>query len=187
MTSTDLTAGRKHVSSRPAKILHPSPSLRGEGKGVRGLALCPCVLCLLALSGCGSEKTAHVSGRVTYKGEPVLDGEITMVTNKDGRVDWSFIRDGDYTIHRAPVGEVTVTVRGRTVRTPNTNAAGGRDAYIQKKREQYEREKRGEPIVEEVEPDDPARVPAKYSQVQTSGIIYNVKPGKQEYNLDLKP
>jgi len=62
----------------------------------------------LALSGCG-KSTGSVSGKVTYKGEPLPSGTVTFVTDA-GVVSSPIAVDGTYSIPKAPLGTVAITV-----------------------------------------------------------------------------
>ncbi len=68
-------------------------------------------LALILASGCGGPFTASVSGKVTYKGEPLPGGVVTFV-HPDGRTAYTTIHeDGSYTVPAAPGGDVRCIVQ----------------------------------------------------------------------------
>ncbi len=69
-----------------------------------------CVLSL-GLAGCGGgSPTGTVSGKVTFKEQPVTAGQVTL-HSKDGRPLFVNIQsDGTYTVKDVPYGEHLVTV-----------------------------------------------------------------------------
>src|SRR5215467_11553492 len=68
------------------------------------------LLLLPVLAGCGGKRTGFVTGKVTFKGQPVTSGSVTFY-GEDGRVDSGQLSiEGNYTIAQAPRGVVKVTV-----------------------------------------------------------------------------
>ena len=150
--------------------------------GVGGLGV------LLILSaGCSSKGT--VSGKVTVNDEPVRRGTVTFTADSDK--PWassvSIGEDGSYTIINAPPGPMKITVasadsnprlrakfkdrKGAAAKDENT------DDMPQSVRNRFNPDASG--------PAGPS-VPKKYNDAETSGLTYEVKPGKQEHNLQLK-
>src|SRR5262245_59045431 len=74
------------------------------------IVLLAAALALPGLSGCGA-RTATVSGEVTYDGQPVGDGSITL-TPEDGKgpVVGGPIKDGKYTLTKVPPGPKVVKI-----------------------------------------------------------------------------
>src|SRR5438445_7202157 len=67
-------------------------------------------LCLLILGGCsGAPTTATVSGKVTFKGQPLTGGRVAFLS-EDGRVDFAVIKDGKYSTSQAPTGKIKVSI-----------------------------------------------------------------------------
>ena len=93
-------------------------------------------LCLLAACGCGGNENPHapasVTGKVTYKGEPVPAGLINFIPKTEGpSATGSLIADGTYSITDAPAGEFTVTIDNESLNPdkklpqyPGTSKAG---------------------------------------------------------------
>src|SRR5262249_54299640 len=77
-----------------------------------------CILGLAAFSGCApgprTFPTGEVSGKVTYKGEPISLGKITFITTGvTGDFGSGTINDGVYTLD-APVGRCKVEIQMQT-------------------------------------------------------------------------
>ena len=71
------------------------------------------VLTGLVLLVCGCARTATVSGRVTYKGRPVIYGSVIIVS-ADKTARSTFIEaDGSYTVQGVHPGEVNIAVISR--------------------------------------------------------------------------
>jgi len=64
-----------------------------------GLGLLPAVACFLAI-GCGGEKTYRVSGKVTFKGQPIPEGRILFMPDttkgNKGPAGSAEIKNGQY-------------------------------------------------------------------------------------------
>jgi len=70
------------------------------------------LLLLFVASGCGpgNSTSGTVSGKVTYKGQPVTGGSLAFHT-KEGAIYPTVINeDGTYTLTGMPTGDMTVTV-----------------------------------------------------------------------------
>ena len=129
-----------------------------------------CAATLAATVLCAADekaaKTGTISGNVTYQGKPLPAGIITFHT-ADGKssVSAQLQADGTFAAKDVPVGPTRVTI--------NTKPA------------------KPKPPAEK-EPQKPEEgpkfipIPAKYADPNTSGLAYEVKPGKQTLDLDLK-
>lgn len=63
----------------------------------------------LVVAGCGGgPPTAAVSGKITYKGQPVPTGTVSFVS--ESTVASGQISNGQYTVAQAPIGPVKITV-----------------------------------------------------------------------------
>src|SRR5262245_22036371 len=135
-------------------------------------------LFVTALPGCGAGKrTAHVTGKVTYKDRLVTSGAVTF-HGEDGRLDSGQIdHEGNYTVAQAPVGAVKVTVvtaRARQAPQPGRRLPGGGKSG-EHPGTPPEATTTGKPIV----------LPKKYQDPEQSGLTYTVAPGKQTIDLRL--
>jgi hypothetical protein len=132
------------------------------------------LLVLLAALGCGSG-SATVSGKVTYKGEPLPAGSVAIY-GANGKVQSVTIgTDGTYTISKAPVGDVKMTVV-----TPNPSPGA----------QQSKGATRKHPGAEDTASSPPLKVvpiPERYTDPDKSGLNFTLKPGEQTINLDLTP
>ena len=104
-------------------------------------------------------KGEEVSGKITYNGKPLPAGTVTFVS-KDGKTTTAsaIAEDGTYKAI-LPVGEYGIAI--------TTVAAKKKD-----------------------DPKDPpkktvVKIPEKYGDVKTSGLVYKVAKGKQSFDIDL--
>ena len=140
----------------------------------------------LCLAGCSSKGT--VSGKVTYKGEPVRQGVVMFVAGDGWSSSAPINEDGTYQIANLPPGSFKLTVEtlagsaqgGRQTQGP----PGGKwrppkDADVPKQVEEAVRKP-----LQQVSA--PPRLPAKYAKAETSGLTCEVKPGRQAHDIDLQ-
>jgi len=134
---------------------------------------------MLALIGCGGAPTATVSGKVTYQTKPIPKGTIAFVDEK-GAVVYGNIVDGNYTAEKVPVGKVTVgvvSIGGGGVKAPagvaekyQKNVPAGVSVDFKKAFEQHEG----------------ITIPKHYEDPAKSGLTFDVVPGEQKKDFDLK-
>jgi len=149
------------------------------------------VFVLCTVVGCGQEPpTGVVSGKVTFKGEPVPMATIMFFHDKD-IVGNGPIRDGAYRLERVPAGPVGIAIvsiessRNRAIPT----------AMPEHRQRMYEKAQElgfapaGAPKKAEGEQDTPksVRIPAKYNSAQNSGLTLNVVAGEQNHDIELQP
>jgi hypothetical protein len=143
------------------------------------------ILYLAAIGCSGGPPTGVVTGKVTFNGEPVAHGIVTFYGD-DGRVDSSQIDDGNYTVHRAPVGPVKITVTGGGLAPGGMGPPGMK---MGKEMSEKLAEKGG--AVPEGKAaarlKDPKQIPRKYGAKETSDLTFTVKKGTQSHDIDLKP
>jgi hypothetical protein len=150
------------------------------------------LLCALVLfsAGCnrGPER-ATVRGKVSIDGKPLTTGNV-MFWGADNYTGTAVIdKEGNYVLSDAPVGDAKITV---TVPKP---PPGGMAAM---------QRMQSAPIAQEtqsVDPNDPSRrisimgdmpseivqIPDKYNDPSTSGLVYSVKGGEQNHDINLTP
>jgi hypothetical protein len=121
-------------------------------------------LVVLAVVGCGGNtNVGQVSGTVTYQGQPLPFGTVSFLDSGNQPLASSAINDGTYAMPvKVPVGPVKVIVT-----TP-----GRVSGRLPKK-------KSGESITV-------ISIPARYGKTDSSGLTYTVKPGPNEYKIDLQ-
>jgi hypothetical protein len=143
------------------------------------------LLLLLTALGCGSG-SATVSGRVTYKGEPLTAGDI-IIYGANGKIDSGPISaDGTYAIYKAPVGDVKIAVLTPKPLPPQRPPGPG------VRKDQGERTRKR--IFKEAVPPAPTvpppvkvvPIPDRYKEPDKSGLNFTLKPGEQTIDLDLK-
>lgn len=151
----------------------------GQLSGRRGLpSRVTGFLFLMAAVGCGG-RTAAVSGKVTYKGEPLTAGYVIFHAS-DGRADSGRIGgDGNYTVYKAPVGDVKVAIRTADPnrRPPPAGLSKSKNAVKRPDSESTGTDSIGKFV----------SIPARYQDPEQSGFTFAVKPGQQTINLELKP
>ena len=114
-------------------------------------------------AGCGSgEKPIDVSGKVTFKGEPVTEGSVQFIDDRTGRgAEVDLGPDGTYKASLF-AGEYKVVV------TPPyivDESKGIPNPYYKKVK----------------------NIPAKYHSTDTSGLTAAVSPDKTTHDFDLAP
>ena len=99
--------------------------------------------------------TGTVTGRITFKGQPLPRGMVVLLTTEDGQIrtyPGLIHKDGTYTVANVPTGPAKVAV------------ASGRSRN-----------------------DAPAdRIPRKYRDPDTSGLSFEMRPGTQNFSVDLQ-
>jgi hypothetical protein len=122
---------------------------------------------LMATVGCGPS-TATVAGKVTFQGEPITIGTIAFI-GPSGKVASATIQDGAYTVADVETGAATVTVTSHEP-SPMMHPPTGPD-----------------PSAPPPPPLKYVPIPERYSNPKRSGETYTVLPGKQTYDVVLKP
>jgi hypothetical protein len=135
-----------------------------------------CLLLIASASvlGCGSP-TAIVTGKVTYKGKPVTSGVVVFIDDGGRATLPANVRaDGAFDISRAFLGRARVSF---------DNLAPPPLPKI----------KPGSPLAEDAEfkqmaaaVENYTATPPKYKDPTNSGIVFDLKPGRNECNIDLE-
>jgi len=157
--------------------MHPSSPLPGSRSwsARRHLGLGFGLLCaaVVLAAGCAKKDKDSVSGKVTLGGQPVA-GIVTFAYDKS-EISAPTTADGSYIFTAPPPGQVKVTVK------PLPGAGAGALAPPPKGGPDMPSMPAGTASGQGVPP------PAKYGSPATSDLSYEVKAGKQTYNIDLKP
>jgi hypothetical protein len=151
----------------------------------RGLWISGLALLFLGSAGCSSSGT--VSGKVKMKDQTLDRGTITFTSLDKQWVRTSAIgEDGSYTISKAPPGPMKISIvsTGPTQqfqakakkKMPTTQGEKDEDLPTRARMMHMQGASR---------PSGPS-VPKKYNDPETSGLTYEVKPGNQEHNIELK-
>ncbi len=152
---------------------------------MRALRLGLLVALSIALAaGCrsGSNAPAHVSGKVTYKGEAVPAGVVTFHA-PDQDYTAMLKPDGTYEIDAAP-GDIVVTVDTEMFNLHRNVPAYGKGAGQAMDQQRLEAEKKmGRPVGQ----DAPkyVKIPDKYTKREASPLKTTLKAGKQPYDIPL--
>jgi hypothetical protein len=142
------------------------------------LALASPLLVLLAL-GCGGKNPnapASVSGKVTYKGQPVPAGSITFISGGAGGRTCQLDADGSYTGIDLPVGEMTVTVETESAKAmatpqdPKAKRSGSAPPP---------------PGGKTSKPIEYVKIPEKYADAKTTPLKKTLKSGSNSYDVEL--
>lgn len=136
----------------------------------------------LTLAGCSQKQRATVKGKISFMKQPLTAGTVAFVT-ADGRTGSGIIKaNGEYLVSDAPVGETTITVttpKAPMGPMPNMPQAppGNKGMPKEMMPAGYE-EGKAVRIVS---------APESYAKTETSKLKYTVKPGAQDYDIELTP
>jgi len=144
--------------------------------GVGRIGAAP-MFCLLMLSGCGGhEGLAPVSGKVTYKGQPVTQGEISFVPEDSGNRGAHGMLDaqGNYQLSTYDPGDGAYVGKHRVA-----IVSVGPDKPVPAKR-------KGKMMDEEMQGSGNPLIPKRYFSPATSKLTAEVAAGKNnEIPFDL--
>jgi hypothetical protein len=147
------------------------------------------LIVFLLLAGCHSGTAAKVSGKITYKGEPVPSGSITF-HNAQGGVFQYALRGAAYSGSDMPVGEeLAVTIETESANPDGKNkanygqgegkAGGDPNDYMNKMKQMGK-------IPTSPTNDGPyVKIPEKYSSKETSGLKVTLGRGTNVHDFDL--
>jgi hypothetical protein len=137
-------------------------------------------LSLLA-AGCGKTKDATVSGKVTYHGQPVTGGSLTLHPT-DGGPDYpvTLNPDGTFQVAGAPLGEMKVTVETESLRNM---PAPGSNPYGNFKLPPGQKPEAPPPSTEDM--GKYVKIPRKYQDVKTTPLTWTLKKGSEIKDFDL--
>jgi hypothetical protein len=120
----------------------------------------------LGALGCGAPRV-DVSGRVTYKGEPLVVGSVTFVGKDNLPVQGQIQADGRYTVVGVLIGDNRVAVSSLQVNPP------GRDS------------KTGQLSLPGVDLGKAPAIPDHYGDPRQSGLQFKVQKGPNNYDIPL--
>jgi hypothetical protein len=140
-----------------------SVAVRGRFRPVVGIGL-------LALVVAGCQSRGNVSGKVTYKGKPLVYGTVLFVGHDGGSVQALIQRDGTYSAPGLAIGEAQVAVN-----SPNPKIIGAMANWKDPKKKPPPLEVPGW-----------FEIPALYGDVGTSKLTYAVKGGANAFDIELK-
>ena len=132
------------------------------------MALQITAICILVVGTVGCSKqtpSGTVSGRVTYGGQPVDEGQVQFISANGGAAVGTLNPDGSYSLQTSdgddvPIGDYQVSV-GPVI----PDGIGAADPPP---------------------PKDPKNIPKKFRSVATSGLSRTINEGHNEHNIELK-
>jgi hypothetical protein len=126
----------------------------------------PAIACVVIAAGCSRSPTNVVTGRVTYRSQPVAGGRIYFNVRDGASVQSAAITaDGTYIVKGLAPGTARVAVVGPTLVLPPSD---------------------GEVLAAQ-EPSNEAliTIPSRYRTVETAGIEVHVEPGSTTHDIVL--
>jgi hypothetical protein len=129
------------------------------------------------VEGCGPAK-GEVKGKITYKGVPVGGGSVTIQSAKGSIHTGEISSDGSYVVKGVPMGPAKLAVGW-----VDNSAVERNVAMLKGKRDAKEVAKPGEA---RPTPAETQKLPAKYGDLEQSGLTVEVKGSVTEYNIELK-
>jgi hypothetical protein len=151
---------------------------------------------LLGLLAAGCSGKGEVSGKVSYRGQPLVGGVVTFFHPTKGAFNSRIYKDGSYVIPDIPAGKVKVAVKslppsGRSA-NPMAQMLKQESAKKGKTFSAEDRAKMSPEMKAALEnssaPKSPqeVKIPANYADPEKSGLEYTVIGGKQTRDLELK-
>jgi len=128
------------------------------------------VIGIVALVTAGCQSKGNVTGKVTYKGKPLVYGTVLFVCSDKASVQAMIQSDGTYSAAGLAVGDAQVAVN-----SPNPKIIGMNANWKDPK-------KKPPPF------DVPGwfDIPAKYGSDSTSTLTYKVQGGQNVYDIELQ-
>jgi hypothetical protein len=141
----------------------------------------------LLLVGCGGGQKGTVSGKVTYKNEPLKGGTVTFVSADTTAVARAPIQsDGTYKAENVPVGEVSIGVETESVKPlslPPQAKGGGIPKGLELPADAKDKITKLGPSASA---DRYMKIPKEYATPQKSGLTLKVTGGLQSHDIPLK-
>lgn len=145
----------------------------------RPFGLCLALGLFLLAAGCGKSH-GTISGKVTYKGQPLKGGQVTFISDQGGGGQANISEeDGSYTMEKVPIGPGTFAVQPPMMGPPPMMPGSAAPA-------------KGMELPSDLDPSVFHRgggrslsLPDKYTDPQTSGLQFTVTGGAQQHNIEL--
>lgn len=141
-----------------------------------------CLALLTVIGGCGKRK-GHLHGSIKYKDKPLVVATVT-VFDEDQRPFQATVKDGTYSVEGIPEGPITViVVSGNPAKSgkgpPNAKKRPGAKPLPGETKDDPGEEKQVEP------PPGWFAIPKKYADVTTTPLKFPLKPGDNDYPINL--
>jgi hypothetical protein len=152
-----------------------------QGSRIRFAVLGVSLVLCLATTGCGGN--GSVSGKVSYKGEPLGGGSVLFVSTEGrGSASTEIGLDGKYSLNKVPAGPVKIAVETASTKPAKappggmpTPPPGAMPKDVPSMYNQASQPK-GNYIW----------IPENYADPEKSGLTYTVTGGPQTHEIDLK-
>lgn len=134
------------------------------------------VLAVAALAGCSS--SARLTGTVSYNGQRLKGGNITLIPRGEGiSVTQKIQEDGTFTFEKIPTGKYQVLIETESLKPPPNVAAPG--APVSPGQEQADAGVSARPAERYV------AIPAKYGDRNFTPLEVVIKGGSKSQNFEL--
>lgn len=132
----------------------------------------------LMVAGCGGSSVGTISGKVSYKGQALKGGTVSVIP-KSGPVQSSTIaEDGGYRLAKVPVGPAQIAVETESLRPKEQKSLPG--PYAKAPKDALP------PGLVMGDAKHYVKIPEQYADAEKSGLSLDVKSGKNDHNIDLK-
>jgi hypothetical protein len=139
----------------------------------------PLVLAVLLVAGCGTPK-GSISGKVTYKGQPLTSGTVTFLGSDNSVATSPIDAEGNYSIAKVAAGPAKITVRPGAAGTMDPRMKGMDPSKMGGAPEGKGGEKGG------AAPAKVVKIPDKYSDSDKTPLSYTVTAGAQTHDIKLE-
>ena len=137
----------------------------------------------LLLAGAGCTQQGTVTGKVSYKGKKIPGGTVDFMTVAGGHVVHGNIdRDGNFTVSKVPPGMVKIAVHAAV---PPPAPPGGMKRPAGGPMQMPAASTMMEGADRPLDPSEYVKVPEKYTDIENSGLTYDVTPGPQTHDIDM--
>ena len=140
----------------------------------------------LLTAGCGDDgPTLHpAAGLVTYKGKPLAGAMVTFIPLGTGAIAMGTTNmEGRFEIKTGSLSGVVEGRAGVTVSLSESHETGLKEDMTPEDMQQMAIDGK---LQAELEKQNTALIPVKYSRADSSGLSVDVKSGQEEYNLTLE-
>jgi hypothetical protein len=141
---------------------------------------CLLLFALVVAAGCGgtpSSRSANLTGKVLYKGQPVTGGSMTL-NYAESSYPVAIRADGTFKAAQLPAGEAIVTIDNEFLNPNKPTYGGGKGpgSGLGKIPEGANQSSGGTYV----------KLPAKYKDKKTSDVKITLKGGNQDITVELK-